>query len=129
MENVEKKLKKEMGDGTQAVDCADIPEIGDPEAILDLVLDDIKLLLNEKYPVLLKQNELFNISRLNFLLGGQFRIARMAREQGFLIQDCEMCVHYDKELSYCHHYCLIFKQKDDSYYYSGLCPVLKTQTE
>lgn len=97
----------------------------DPEAVLDLILSDIELLLKEKYPGLSQHKDLFNISRLNFLLGGQFRIARLARKQGVLIQDCEMCVHYDKELSYCQYYQLLFTQKDDSYYYSGLCPALK----
>lgn len=125
MRNAAKKPDKEIAAMNQSVVSTDTQPLEDPEAILDLILSDIELLLKQKYSVLLKQNDLFNISRLNFLLGGQFRIARLAREQGFLLQDCEMCVHYDKELSYCQYYHLMFTQKEDTYYYSGLCPVLK----
>lgn len=123
MNMAKRKPDTETAATAQSADDADRL---DPEAVLNLILGDIELLLEQKYPALSKHNALFNISRLRFLLGGQFRIARLAREQGFLIQDCEMCVHYDKELSYCQHYRLMFTQKDESYYYSGLCPALKT---
>ncbi|WP_371380215.1 hypothetical protein [Sporomusa aerivorans] len=124
--SAKKELDEEIAATNQLAEGTDAQAFWDPDAVLDLVLSDIELLLEQKYPVLAKHTDLFNISRLNFLLGGQFRIARLAREQGVLIQDCEMCIHYDKELSYCQYYRLIFTQKDDLYYYSGLCPALKT---
>lgn len=105
---------------------ADAQAFGEPELLIDAVLKDVEGLLNQKYPMLLKRKELFNISRLHFLLGGQFRVARMAREEGFLLQDCEMCVHYDKALSYCQYYRRLFTKKEEAYYYGGLCPALKT---
>ncbi|WP_139025361.1 hypothetical protein [Acetonema longum] len=97
----------------------------DPEVQLDLILDDIELLLKRKYPDLSNDKNLFNISRLQFLLGGQFRIARLVREQGFVIQDCEMCLHYDCQFSYCQYYRLRLTRREDSYYYAGLCPALR----
>lgn len=128
MQNVTgKKPDKEIpvtGLGSLSADGAD-NQVLDPEELLDLILDDIALLLNQKYPAFSQDKSLFNISRLQFLLGGQFRIARLVREQGFVIQDCDMCLHYDQQFSYCQYYRLLFTQRDDFYYYAGLCPALK----
>lgn len=99
----------------------------DPDVVLDLIFNDIHRLLKEKYASLTQDTALFNMSRLHSLLGGQFRIARMAREQGFLLQDCEMCIHYDRQLSHCRYYQLIFTRKDEQYYYGALCPALQTK--
>lgn len=98
-----------------------------PDVVLDLILSDIHRLLKEKYAFLAHDTAFFNMSRLSFLIGGQFRIARVAREQGFLLQDCEMCTHYDRQLSHCQYYQLSFTRKDEQYYYGALCPALKTK--
>jgi hypothetical protein len=74
----------------------------------------------------LENTDFFNLTRLEFLLGGQFRIAKMAREQGYIIEDCEMCSCFDRELSYCQHYHILLAHEEKRhYYYAALCPALK----
>lgn len=97
----------------------------DPDQIIELILDDIGLLLTSKYQVNLENTRYFNISRLQFLLGGQFRIAKMARDAGYIIEDCEMCSCFDRDLFYCQHYHVMLSyEKERHYYYAALCPAL-----
>lgn len=103
-----------------------MPEASDPDRIMELILNDIGQLLAAKYTSYLANTDFFNLTRLEFLLGGQFRIAKMAREQGYLIEDCEMRSCFDRELSYCQHYhILLAHEKERHYYYAALCPALK----
>lgn len=97
----------------------------DPDQIIELILADIGLLLTEKYQTNLENTRYFNIGRLQFLLGGQFRIAKMARDAGYIIEDCEMCSYFDRDLSYCQHYHIMLTyEKERHYYYAALCPAL-----
>jgi hypothetical protein len=101
-------------------------EASDPDRIMELILSDIGLLLAAKYKPYLENTDFFNLTRLEFLLGGQFRIAKMAREQGYIIEDCEMCSCFDRELSYCQHYHILLAHEEKRhYYYAALCPALK----
>lgn len=102
-----------------------LPQTSDPDQIIELILDDIGLLLTSKYQVNLENTRYFNIGRLQFLLGGQFRIAKMARDAGYIIEDCEMCSYFDRDLSYCQHYhVMLTYEKERHYYYAALCPAL-----
>lgn len=102
-----------------------LPQASDPDQIIELILDDIGLLLTSKYQVNLENTRYFNIGRLQFLLGGQFRIAKMARDAGYIIEDCEMCGYFDRDLSYCQHYhVMLTYEKERHYYYAALCPAL-----
>lgn len=99
----------------------------DPDRIIELILNEIKLMLASKYRPCLENTDFFNLSRLEFLLGGQFRIAQMAREQGYIIEDCEMCSFLERHLSYCQYYRLMLAQEGERhYYYAALCPAFKT---
>lgn len=100
-------------------------EVSDPDRIISLILSDIGSLLTSNYQTLLEDTSYFNIRRLEFLLGGQFRIAKMAREEGYIIEDCEMCGSFDRDLSYCQHYhVMLTYEKERHYYYAALCPAL-----
>jgi len=102
-----------------------LPKSSEPDKIIELILDDIGLLLTSKYQVHLENTRYFNISRLQFLLGGQFRIAKMALDAGYIIEDCEMCGCFDRDLSYCQHYHIMLTyEKERYYYYAALCPAL-----
>ncbi|WP_312562849.1 hypothetical protein [Anaerospora sp.] len=102
-----------------------LEEVSDPDHIVDLILKDIGSLLTTNYQPHLENTNYFNIHRLEFLLGGQFRISKMAREEGYIIEDCEMCTSFDRDLSYCQHYHIMLTyEKERHYYYAALCPAL-----
>lgn len=100
-------------------------ELG-PDGIVDTVLLDASLMLEQKYGNLLAQSAYFNISRLPSLLGAQFAIAKQAIQEGYVIQDCELCDFWDKTLFYCSYYqATQTKDEKTNYYYQSLCPALK----
>ncbi len=96
-----------------------------PDEIVEQVLLDIAMLVETKYGPMLSETELFNLNKLDSLLGAQFIIARRARLEGYMIQDCDMCSSWDKGLRYCNYY--HFQQSSQirlDYYYQALCPAL-----
>jgi hypothetical protein len=96
-----------------------------PDEIVEQVLLDVSIMVENKYGPMLSKTELFNLSKLESLLGAQFKIARQARLEGYMIQDCDMCSFWDKGLRYCNHY--QFQQSSQirlDYYYQALCPAL-----
>jgi hypothetical protein len=96
-----------------------------PDEIVEQVLHDVSLMVEARYRPLLAKTELFNLGKLEFLLGAQFRIARQARLEGYMIQDCDMCSSWDKATRYCNYYQVQQStQVRLDYYYQALCPAL-----
>lgn len=96
-----------------------------PDEIVEQVLLDVSMLVETKYGPMLAKTGLFNLSKLESLLGAQYKIARRARLEGYMIQDCDMCSSWDKVLRYCNYY--QFQQSGQirlDYYYQALCPAL-----
>ncbi len=96
-----------------------------PDEVVEQILHDVSIMVKNKYGPLLSKTELFNLSKLEALLGAQFKIARQARLEGYVIQDCDMCSSWDKGLRYCNYY--QFQQASQTrldYYYQALCPAL-----
>ncbi len=96
-----------------------------PDEIIEQVLLDVSIMVEEKYSPLLSKTALFNLNKLESLLGAQFKIARQARFEGYMIQDCDMCSSWDKDLRYCNFY--QYWQSSQirlDYYYQALCPAL-----
>jgi hypothetical protein len=96
-----------------------------PDEIVEQVLLDVATLVETRYGSLLAKTEFFNLGKLAFLLGAQFRIARQARLEGYMIQCCDMCSSWDKATRYCNYYQVQqSKQVKLDYYYQALCPAL-----
>ena len=97
----------------------------DPDEITSVILKDVAGYITEKYGQNLAHSKYFNLQRLPFLLGGQFLIAKEARSAGYIIEDCEMCGCFDRQLSFCNYYkqALIF-ESNHFYYHKALCPAL-----
>lgn len=98
----------------------------EPDGIVDAVLTDAAKMLDEKYGKILSHSTFFNINRMATLLGSQFSLARQAIQEGYVIQDCEICTFWDKTLPYCQYYKKL--QTDNvrtDYYYQSLCPALR----
>ncbi len=101
----------------------DTPQV--PDEIVEQILLDVSMMVETRYGPLLAKTALFNLEKLEFLLGAQFRIARQARLEGYMIQDCDMCSSWEKATRYCNYY-----QVQQSmhvrldYYYQALCPAL-----
>lgn len=97
-----------------------------PDDIVDMVLVDASIMLEQKYGDQLAQSAYFNISRLSSLLGSPFTIARQAIQEGYVIQDCELCDFWDRTLLYCSYYNFMqTKEERTDYFYQSLCPALK----
>ncbi len=97
-----------------------------PDEIVEQVLHDVSMMVEKKYGPMLSQSRLFNLSKLESLLGAQFKIARRARSEGYMVQDCDMCSFWDRTLRYCNYY--HFQQSSQTrpdYFYQALCPALK----
>jgi len=94
----------------------------DPDQTIDFLLKEVTGFINEKHGRSLTTSRYFNMQRLSWLIGSQFV---KARKNGFVIEDCEMCSCFDREICYCSHYHQVLRlEQNPFYYHKALCPAL-----